>query len=124
MKCICALFETRGILCRRVISVLLSKIYTILPQKYYLSRWRKDIKQRYTLVKSIYDVDPNEKRYDIMCMNFATKIISCDMPSKMEVLENVDIFLLENLSEFKEEVVSCQLFKVCSNVILRSRYFC
>jgi hypothetical protein len=45
-------------------------MHTILPPRYYLPRWRKDIKRRYTLVKSSYDafgVDPDNERYNIMC---------------------------------------------------------
>jgi zinc finger SWIM domain-containing protein 3 len=73
VKCTCALFETRDILCSHAISVLLFKKVTMLPPRYYLTRWRKDIKREYTLVKSrayAFGGDPDDERYDSMCKNF------------------------------------------------------
>ncbi|XP_062147806.1 protein FAR1-RELATED SEQUENCE 5-like [Alnus glutinosa] len=55
VKCTCALFEVRGILCRHSLSVLRTKKVTTLPQRYVLDRWRKDIKREYSKVKSSYD---------------------------------------------------------------------
>jgi hypothetical protein len=100
VKCICALLETRGILCRHAISMLLSKMHTILPPRYYLSRWRKDIKRRYTLVKSSYDtfgVNPNDERYDIMCKNFSklALLASKSVDKYKKVMKNVDMLTKE-----------------------------
>ncbi|XP_062163039.1 protein FAR-RED IMPAIRED RESPONSE 1-like [Alnus glutinosa] len=70
VKCTCGSFESRGILCRHVISVLAAHNITSLPSKYYLDRWRKDVKRRYTLVKSSYDSlsgNPDVQRYDNLC---------------------------------------------------------
>lgn len=36
--------------------------------------------------------------------------VCCNLASEMAGLENADIFLLENLSEFKEEVANCSNF--------------
>ncbi|XP_062171073.1 protein FAR1-RELATED SEQUENCE 5-like [Alnus glutinosa] len=55
VKCTCALFEVKGILCRHSLSVLRTKKVTTLPQRYVLDRWRKDIKREYSKVKSSYD---------------------------------------------------------------------
>ncbi|KAF5453435.1 hypothetical protein F2P56_028337 [Juglans regia] len=55
LKCTCALFEMRGIVCRHALNVCqMNKIHA-LPEKYLLERWRKDLKRRYTVVKSSYD---------------------------------------------------------------------
>ncbi|KAF5445612.1 hypothetical protein F2P56_034654 [Juglans regia] len=55
MKCTCALFQMRGIICRHVFKVCQMKKIHVLPEKYILDWWRKDLKRRYTLVKSSYD---------------------------------------------------------------------
>jgi hypothetical protein len=44
VKCTCTLFELRGILYTHSISVLMTKKVTVLPSRYVLDRWRKDIK--------------------------------------------------------------------------------
>jgi hypothetical protein len=44
VKCTCDSFESRGILCRHVFSVLSAHNITSLPSKYYLDRWRRDVK--------------------------------------------------------------------------------
>jgi hypothetical protein len=55
VKCTYALFETRGILCRHIISMLLSKKVETLAPRFFLPRWRKDLRWKYTLFKSSYD---------------------------------------------------------------------
>ncbi|XP_062152045.1 protein FAR1-RELATED SEQUENCE 5-like [Alnus glutinosa] len=55
VKCTCALFEVRAILCRHSLSMLRTKKVTTLPQRYVLDRWGKDIKREYLKVKSSYD---------------------------------------------------------------------
>ncbi|XP_042969150.1 protein FAR-RED ELONGATED HYPOCOTYL 3-like [Carya illinoinensis] len=66
VKCSCKLFEFRGILCRHALHIL-TQIgqYTVL-KKYILDRWRKDVKRKYTFVKSSYDTSTNDdaQRYD------------------------------------------------------------
>jgi hypothetical protein len=72
VKCTCALFETRGILCRHAISVLLSKKVSTLPPRFFLTRWRKDLKRTYTLLKSSYDNfggNSDDERYDSLSKN-------------------------------------------------------
>jgi hypothetical protein len=109
VKCSCALFETRGILCRHVISVLLSNEVSKLPPKYFLSQWRKDIKRRYTLVNSSYDGvgdDPNEERYDRLCKKF-DKLASRASKSVKKynwMEENLDM-LAEELNEIMFEPI-------------------
>jgi hypothetical protein len=74
-----------------------------LPPKYFLARWRKDIKRRYTLVNSSYDGfgdDPNDERYDRLCkkLNKLALIASKSVEKYKRVDENLDM-LMEELSE-------------------------
>ncbi|KAG6625741.1 hypothetical protein CIPAW_16G119700 [Carya illinoinensis] len=64
--CSCRLFEMRGILCRHILAVFRCNDIKYLPEMYILDRWRKDIKRRYTLLKSSYDEGeqrPDSNRY-------------------------------------------------------------
>ncbi|XP_035546643.1 protein FAR1-RELATED SEQUENCE 5-like [Juglans regia] len=54
-KCSCGLFQMRGILCRHILAVFKSNGIKSLPHRYILDRWRKDIKRRYTLIRTTYD---------------------------------------------------------------------
>ncbi|XP_042954728.1 protein FAR1-RELATED SEQUENCE 5-like [Carya illinoinensis] len=82
VKCTCALFETRGILCRHALRVCQLKKINVLPSVYVLDRWRKDLKRRYTLLRTSYDDqrDRSDKRnYELVvkrCSKLATKISS------------------------------------------------
>ncbi|XP_042956270.1 protein FAR1-RELATED SEQUENCE 3-like [Carya illinoinensis] len=45
----------RGILCRHILAAFKANGIKSLPNQYILDRWRKDIKRRYTLIRSSYD---------------------------------------------------------------------
>ncbi|XP_042415054.1 protein FAR1-RELATED SEQUENCE 5-like [Zingiber officinale] len=63
LKCVCRLFEFRGILCRHVIKVLMTMKVIEVPMSYIMDRWRKDIKRGYQSISNIYDeYDCSEKR--------------------------------------------------------------
>ncbi|XP_042973094.1 protein FAR1-RELATED SEQUENCE 5-like [Carya illinoinensis] len=67
-KCSCGLFQMRGILCRHILAIFKSNGIKSLPDRYILDRWRKDIKKRYTLIRSSYDegeLRPNGNRYPV-----------------------------------------------------------
>ncbi|XP_040985885.1 protein FAR1-RELATED SEQUENCE 5-like [Juglans microcarpa x Juglans regia] len=55
-KCSCGLFQMRGILCRHILAIFKCNGIKSVPDTYILDRWRKDIKMRYTLIHSSYDV--------------------------------------------------------------------
>ncbi|XP_042942856.1 protein FAR1-RELATED SEQUENCE 5-like [Carya illinoinensis] len=84
VKCSCALFEMRGILCRHILAIMRVNKVRSVPEKYILDRWRKDIKRTYTLIRSSYDmVDqrPEVKRCSRIikkCYEVATNAASCD----------------------------------------------
>ncbi|KAL2904035.1 Protein FAR1-RELATED SEQUENCE 2 [Bienertia sinuspersici] len=52
----CKLFEFRGILCRYIIKIIEFEDVNVIPEKYILSRWRKDIVRAYEDIRvSCYD---------------------------------------------------------------------
>uniref|UniRef100_A0A2N9GGS0 Protein FAR1-RELATED SEQUENCE n=1 Tax=Fagus sylvatica TaxID=28930 RepID=A0A2N9GGS0_FAGSY len=53
--CVCRMFEFRGILCRHALFVLSQERVTVLPDRYILDRWRKDIKRKHTYVSTCTD---------------------------------------------------------------------
>ncbi|XP_042954685.1 protein FAR-RED ELONGATED HYPOCOTYL 3-like [Carya illinoinensis] len=53
-KCLCGLFQMRGILCRHILVVFKCNDTNFLPNQYILNRCRKDIKRKYTLIDSSY----------------------------------------------------------------------
>ncbi|XP_040996098.1 protein FAR-RED ELONGATED HYPOCOTYL 3-like [Juglans microcarpa x Juglans regia] len=79
-KCSCRLFQMRGILCRHILAVFKSNGIKSLPNRYILDRRRKDIKRRYTFIRSSYDAGdqrPNGNRYSIllnMCYGMITYV--------------------------------------------------
>ena len=48
--CVCRMFEFRGILCRHALFVLSQERVTVLPDRYILDKWRKNIKIKHTYV--------------------------------------------------------------------------
>ncbi|XP_042939384.1 protein FAR1-RELATED SEQUENCE 5-like [Carya illinoinensis] len=83
-KCSCGLFQMRGILCRHILAIFKSNGIKSLPDRYILDRWRKDIKRRYTLIRSSYDegeLRPNGNRYPIllnMCYTMIDYAVDCN----------------------------------------------
>ncbi|RYQ80685.1 hypothetical protein Ahy_Scaffold1g106930 isoform A [Arachis hypogaea] len=67
VKCHCLLFESRSILCRHSLSVLSFERVDNVAPKYILECWSKNIKRRYTHIKSSQDeslLEPRSKRFD------------------------------------------------------------
>jgi hypothetical protein len=96
VKCTCAMFEFIGILCKHSISVLVTKKVTMVPPRYILDRWRKDIKRKYTLIKSSCDAFVNSssaQRYDKIFKKFE-ELASLTLESEeysMEVMKNFNV---------------------------------
>ncbi|XP_022862651.1 protein FAR1-RELATED SEQUENCE 2-like [Olea europaea var. sylvestris] len=73
--CTCHLFEFRGVLCRHAIVVLICNDVRVLPDRYVLRRWRRDVSRAHTRIDVIYSglvSTPGQLRYDRMCQAFAT----------------------------------------------------
>ncbi|KAF8398856.1 hypothetical protein HHK36_014720 [Tetracentron sinense] len=67
VRCICNLFEHKGILCKHSLCVLNEHVDEILSQ-YILLRWRKDFKRRYVsnqCSKNVQAISPVQ-RYDVL----------------------------------------------------------
>ncbi|XP_057730347.1 protein FAR1-RELATED SEQUENCE 1-like [Arachis stenosperma] len=67
VKCHCLLFESRGILCRHLLSILSFERVDNVALKYILERWSKNIKGRHTHIKSSQDeplLESRSKRFD------------------------------------------------------------
>ncbi|XP_038698465.1 protein FAR-RED ELONGATED HYPOCOTYL 3-like [Tripterygium wilfordii] len=76
VKCTCYKFEFRGIQCRHAISVLIHNNISLLPEKYIIKRWRKDVRRVHTRIKISYDgwiTTPEQLRYETMISAF-TKV--------------------------------------------------
>ena len=57
--CVCRMFEFRGILCRHALFVLFQECVTVLPDRYILDKWRKDIKKNTPispLIQMMYNI--------------------------------------------------------------------
>ncbi|XP_018859556.2 protein FAR1-RELATED SEQUENCE 1-like [Juglans regia] len=97
VKCTCALFQMRGILCRHALRVCQLKKINVLLDVYVLDRWRKDLKRRYTLLRSSYDDQwdrADARNYEWVlkrCSKLATKI-SLDNEKVSAFLHVVDEF--------------------------------
>lgn len=69
----CHLLEFRGIICRHAIPVLIRCDVTLLPERYILRRWRKDVSRAHTRVTVNYDglvSTPEQLRYGDMYRAF------------------------------------------------------
>ena len=56
VNCICSKFHFRGILCRHALTMLIHNLIELLPERYILSMWRKDVRRCYSKVKVSYGV--------------------------------------------------------------------
>jgi len=73
LNCECSLFEFRGILCRHVLCVCAQERVKNVPEKYVLTRWKKNIKRKHTYIKTSYCVTqlkPQMERFDKLCKHF------------------------------------------------------
>uniref|UniRef100_A0A1D1YF28 Protein FAR1-RELATED SEQUENCE n=1 Tax=Anthurium amnicola TaxID=1678845 RepID=A0A1D1YF28_9ARAE len=66
VRCICCLFQFRGIMCKHALTVLkLKQVYEI-PSQYILNRWRKGFKRLHVVTRQVNDAVPDNvmDRYD------------------------------------------------------------
>ncbi|KAG6667028.1 hypothetical protein CIPAW_01G072300 [Carya illinoinensis] len=99
VKCSCKLFEFKGILCRHALRVLVLLGKNELPSKYIFDRWRKDIKRKYTFIKSSYEANCNSERqrYD--------RILNCfyELASNASKTEKSCVKLIDQIEQLKIE---------------------
>ncbi|XP_022886905.1 protein FAR1-RELATED SEQUENCE 2-like [Olea europaea var. sylvestris] len=66
-----------GIMCRHAIVILIRNEVSVMPDRYILRRWRRDISRAHTRVAVNYDSlvsTPTQLRYDEMCKTFASTV--------------------------------------------------
>ncbi|XP_040987719.1 protein FAR1-RELATED SEQUENCE 6-like [Juglans microcarpa x Juglans regia] len=103
LKCTCALFEMRGIVCRHALNVCQMNKSHAPPKKYLLDRWRNDLKRRYTM------------RYEFVvkrCVKLATRVSSSDV-HVIAFMRHLDEF--EN--QFKGLILESSSTKVTETVV-------
>ncbi|XP_042942625.1 protein FAR-RED ELONGATED HYPOCOTYL 3-like [Carya illinoinensis] len=77
-KCLCGLFQMKGILCRHILAIFKATGVKLLLDRYILDRWRKGIKRRYTLIQRSYDAGDQSiggNRYSIL-LNMCYQMIT------------------------------------------------
>ena len=73
VKCSCRLFESKGILCRHSISVLIKMGVKNVPTMYALSHWRKNLRRGHTKIKVSYadfSENPETERFQKLQKKF------------------------------------------------------
>lgn len=103
IKCICHLFEFRGILCRHILAVLVYQGEQEVAPKYILPRWRKDIDRKHTYIKTSYDDSEKVRRYNMLCAQFQ-EVAELRAKSK----ENFE-FVMKVLAKLKEKLLKGDL---------------
>ncbi|OVA14425.1 zinc finger protein [Macleaya cordata] len=92
IECSCHMFEYKGTLCKHVIYVLVENEVELLPEKYILHRWRKDVRRPHTriiITDNGWVVTPEQKRYDEMCIAVTeiADLAAMDEEDSREVME-------------------------------------
>ncbi|XP_024041931.1 protein FAR1-RELATED SEQUENCE 5-like [Citrus clementina] len=95
VTCICSKFQFRGILCKHALAVLICNSVELLPERYILSRWRKDVRRCYSKLKVCYGVQNltiQQERYEKMCNAFSevADVASDDENSYKTVLDWIE----------------------------------
>jgi hypothetical protein len=110
--CVCCMFEFRGILCRHALFVLSQQRVTILPDRYILDRWRKNIKRKHTYVSNCTnDVQHNPvlERYEKLDrLAVGVLEIGAESVENFNVLEKLLIDLKDNFSRSCDKQPSSQ----------------
>ena len=98
--CVCRMFEFRGILCRDALFVFSQECVIVLPDRYILNKWRKDIKRKHTYVSTCTDdVQHNSvlERYEkLHRLAVGVLEIGAESVENFNVLEKLLIDLKDN----------------------------
>lgn len=101
VKCICHMFEFKGILCRHSLAILSQERVKEIPCKYILDRWRKNLRRRYAFVTTSYTVKqlkPQVERFDLLCKQFET------VAEVAAEFEETSDFVYNTLCDMKEKL--------------------
>ncbi|KAK1260061.1 hypothetical protein QJS04_geneDACA015390 [Acorus gramineus] len=92
VKCLCCLFEFRGILCRHSMKVLIHINMMEVSQNYILDRWQKGIKRMHNYVKNCYvDNMSNEqmwRHHDLHSKFISIADVAVVSPEMFELCKN------------------------------------
>ncbi|KAK2653381.1 hypothetical protein Ddye_013237 [Dipteronia dyeriana] len=118
VNCNCRLFESKGILYRHAIAVLIRHGIFCIPDKYILRRWRKDMKRFHTKVKISYDnwdIKPEGQRFDKMCNSFyeVADLVTNNKEAFCMVMEAVDCLK----TKLTLDGSGCGSSQCCANLI-------
>ena len=106
------MFEFRGILCRHALFMFSQECVTVLPDRYILERWRKDIKRKHTYVSTcIDDVQHNpilERYKKLYRLAVGVLQIGVESVENFNVLEKLLIDLKDNFSRSCDKQPSSQ----------------
>ena len=110
--CVCRMFEFRGILCRHALFVLSQERVTVLPDRYILDRWRKDIKRKHIYVSTCTDDvqhNPILERYEKL-HRLAVSVFEIGVESveNFNVLEKLLMDLKDNFPRLCDKQPSFQ----------------
>ncbi|KAI3882041.1 hypothetical protein MKX03_006251 [Papaver bracteatum] len=107
------MFESRGILCKHAIVVLMRNGIRLIPEKYILRRWRKDVTRPHTKVKvsfSCWDLNEPSLRYNQMCLKFS---VLADLASSSDEQSKVVNEWLDNrIEELKAKSIELEKTKM------------
>ncbi|MCL7031984.1 hypothetical protein MKW94_001555 [Papaver nudicaule] len=110
-ECSCHNFEFRGIVCKHAIIVLHRNNIYLLPEKYLLKRWRKDVKRLHTDVpvsSDAWQLNPKQRRYNQMCNSFA---VLAEVASSSDVMStDIDNWIQDKVkATYSNAETSCKL---------------
>ncbi|KAK7345047.1 hypothetical protein VNO77_15422 [Canavalia gladiata] len=101
VKCICNMFEFRGILCRHSLAILSQERVKEIPSKYILERWRKSLKRRHAYAKTSYttkQLQPQMQRFDSLCKQFD------NVAEVASEFEETSSFVKNSICDLKEKL--------------------
>ena len=105
--CVCRMFEFRGILCRHALFVLSQDCVIVLPDRYILDRWRKDIKRKHTYVSICTDDvqhNPVLERYEkLHRLAVGVLEIRAESVENFNILEKLLIDLKDNFPHSRDK---------------------
>jgi hypothetical protein len=110
--CVYRMFEFRGILCRHALFVLSQERVTVLPYRYILDRWRKDIKRKHTYDSTCLDDvqhNPVLERYEkLHKLTVGVLEIRAESIENFNILEKLLIDLKDNFPRSCDKQPSSQ----------------
>ncbi|KAI3844096.1 hypothetical protein MKX03_027713 [Papaver bracteatum] len=113
VHCSCKLFESKGILCRHAIVVLIRNGIRLIPEKYILRRWRKDVTRLHTKVKvsfSCWELNESSLCYNQISLKFN---VLADLDSvNDEESKVVNEWLDNKIEELKAKSIELEKIKL------------